>query len=92
MSKIPLSTFPQVPPRTLTAAFAKAAGVAAVTETLNGVRERNAAGYIGWPPARLVARLRGRTPARKLLASDPADDAQAQRPDIDNAIRCSPVR
>ena len=77
---------PAGPAGTLTAAFAKAAGVAAVTETLNGVRERNAAGYIGWPPARLVARLRGRTPARKLLASDPADAAQAQRSDIDNAI------
>ncbi|MFY9934935.1 MAG: GTPase, partial [Streptosporangiaceae bacterium] len=31
----------------LTAAFAKAAGVAAVSETLNGVRERSAARYIG---------------------------------------------
>ncbi len=77
---------PAGPAGTLTAAFAKAAGVAAVTETLNGVRERNAAAYIGWPPARFVARLRGRTPARKLLAGDPADAAQAQRSDIDNAI------
>jgi GTP-binding protein EngB required for normal cell division len=77
---------PAGPAGTLTAAFAKAAGVAAVTETLNGVRERSAAGYIGWPPALLAARLRGRTPARKLLAGDPADAAQAQRSDIDNAI------
>jgi GTP-binding protein EngB required for normal cell division len=77
---------PAGPAGTLTAAFAKAAGVAAVTETLNGVRERNAAAYIGWPPARLVERLRGRAPARKLLASDPADAAQAQRSDVDNAI------
>ena len=72
----------------LTAAFAKAAGVAAATETLNGARERRAAGYIGWPPARLAGRLRGsgRTSARKLLASDTADPPQAQRSDIDNAI------
>jgi len=50
------------------------------------VRERSAAGYIGWPPARLVARLRGQPPARKVLAGDPADAAQAQRSDIDNAV------
>jgi GTP-binding protein EngB required for normal cell division len=80
------SYIPVGPAGTLTATFAKAAGVAAVTETMNGVRERSAAGYIGWPPARLVARLRGRPPARKLLAGDPADTAQAQRADIDNAI------
>ena len=77
---------PAGPAGTLTAAFAKAAGAAAVTETLNGVRERSAAGYIGWPPARLVARLRGQAPARKLLASDPGQAGQAQRSDIDNAI------
>ncbi len=77
---------PAGPVGTLTAAFAKAAGARAVTETLNGVRERSAAGYIGWPPARLVARMRGEAPARKLLASDPGQAGQAQRSDIDNAI------
>ena len=76
---------PAGPAGTLTAAFAKAAGVAAVTQTLNGVRERCAAAYIGWPPARLAARLRNRGPARKLPA-DAADAPQAQRSDIDNAI------
>jgi GTP-binding protein EngB required for normal cell division len=75
---------PAGPAGTLTAAFAKAAGAAAATETLNGVREHSAAGYIGWPPARLAARLRGEAPAHKLLASDPP--GQAQRSDIDNAI------
>jgi hypothetical protein len=77
---------PAGPVGTLTAAFAKAAGAAAVTETLNGVRERSAAGYIGWPPARLVARLRGEAPAHKLVAGDAGHVGQAQRPDIDNAI------
>jgi len=48
------------------------------------VRERSAAAYIGWPPARLAARLRGEAPAHKPLASDPP--GQAQRSDIDNAI------
>ena len=58
-----------------------------MTETLNGVRERSAAGYIGWPPARLAARLRGQAPAaHKLVTSDPGQAGQAQRSDIDNAI------
>jgi GTP-binding protein EngB required for normal cell division len=77
---------PAGPAGTLTAAFAKAAGAAAVTETLNGVRERSAAGYIGWPPARLTARLRGQAPVQKLLAIDSGAGGQAQRSDIDNAI------
>jgi GTP-binding protein EngB required for normal cell division len=77
---------PAVPAGMLTAAFAKAAGVAAMTETLNGLRERSAAGYVGWPPARLAARLAGRAPARKPRAAAPAAAAQAQQPDIDNAI------
>jgi hypothetical protein len=77
---------PAGPVGALTAAFAKAAGAAAATETLNGVRERSAAGYIGWPPARLAARLRGQAPAHKLAASAPGQAGQAQRSDIDNAI------
>jgi len=77
---------PAGPVGTLTAAFAKAAGAAAAAETLNGVRERSAADYIGWPPARLVARLRGEAPARKLLVGEPGQTGQAQRSDIDNAI------
>ena len=77
---------PAGPAGTLTAAFAKAAGAKAATETLNGVRERSAAGYVGWPPAHLVARMRGEAPARKVLASDPGEAGQAQRADIDNAI------
>jgi GTP-binding protein EngB required for normal cell division len=80
----PASYVPAGPAGALTAAFAKAAGVAAVTETLNGLRERSAAGYIGWPPARLARRLRGRAP--KPLAADPAAAPQAQRAEIDNAI------
>jgi len=84
----PVTYIPTGPAAELTVAFAKAAGVAAATETLNGARESTAAGYIGWPPARLAARLRGqdRAPVRKLLAGDSGDVAQAQRSDIDNAI------
>jgi GTP-binding protein EngB required for normal cell division len=82
----PVSYVPSGPAATLTAAFAKAAGVAAVTETLNGLRERSAAGYIGWPPARLAGRLRGQPAARKAASGDSGDTAQAQRSDIDNAV------
>jgi GTP-binding protein EngB required for normal cell division len=84
----PVMYIPAGPTAALTAAFAKAAGVAAATETLNGARERRALGYIGWPPGRLSARLRGAGPtsARKLLAGEGADVVQAQRSDIDNAI------
>jgi len=84
----PVMYIPPGPAAALTTAFAKAAGVAAATETLNGAREHLAASYIGWPPGRLAARLRGAgpTPARKLLAGDSADVVQAQRSDIDNAI------
>jgi GTP-binding protein EngB required for normal cell division len=82
----PTMYVPAGPAGTLTAAFAKAAGVAAMTETLNGVRERSAAAYIGWPPARLAARLAGRAPARRPLAADPAAGPSAQQADIDHAI------
>jgi hypothetical protein len=84
----PVMYIPSGPAAVLTAAAAKAAGVAAATETLNGARERRAMSYIGWPPARLVARLRGGAPtsARKLLAGESTDGAQAQRSDMDNAI------
>jgi GTP-binding protein EngB required for normal cell division len=78
---------PPGPAATLTSAFAKAAGVVAATETLNGARERRAGSYIGWPPGRLAARLRGAGPtSRKLLAGEDADVLQAQRSEIDNAI------
>jgi GTP-binding protein EngB required for normal cell division len=77
---------PAEPAGELTAAFAKAAGAAAVTETLNGVREHTAASYIGWPPARLLARLRGEPAAPKLAPADLGHAGQAQRSDIDNAI------
>ncbi|HEV2251596.1 MAG TPA: hypothetical protein VGS06_00235 [Streptosporangiaceae bacterium] len=84
----PVMYIPSGPAAALTTAFAKAAGVAAATETLNGARERRAESYIGWPPGRLAALLRGAgpPPARKLLAGGSADVVQAQRADIDNAI------
>jgi len=82
----PARYVPAAPTGTLTAAFAKAAGASAAAETLNGVREHSAADYVGWPPARLLARLRGQSAARRLAADDSHDPGQAQRSDIDNAI------
>jgi GTP-binding protein EngB required for normal cell division len=84
----PATYVPPEPAAALTVAFVKAAGVTAVTESLASARERTAADYIGWPPARIVALLRGegRTSARKLLAGEAPDAPQAQRSDIDNAI------
>jgi hypothetical protein len=88
LAEDPIIYVPEGPAGTLTATFAKAAGVAAVTETLNGVRERTAAGYIGWPPGQLLARLRGQAPTRnaRKVVGESVDAAQAQRSDIDNAI------
>jgi GTP-binding protein EngB required for normal cell division len=84
----PAAYVPSGPAAVLTTAFAKAAGVAAATETLNSARERTAARYISWPLARLAARLRGQSPApaRKVRAGESSDTPQAQRSDIDNAI------
>jgi GTP-binding protein EngB required for normal cell division len=84
----PVTFVPSAPATVLTTAFAKAAGVAAATETLSSAREQTAAGYISWPPAWLAARLRGQGTAsgRKVLAGEVGDAPQAQRSDIDNAI------
>jgi GTP-binding protein EngB required for normal cell division len=80
----PVSFVPASPATALTVAFERAAGVSAVAEGLHGARERAAARYVGWPLARLTARLRGRSAVRK--PSDGGDVPQAQRSDIDNAI------
>jgi len=80
----PVSFVPVGPAAVLAAAFEKAAGVSAVTETLHSGRERTATRYVGWPVGRLGARLRGRAVARK--PQEQLESPQAQRSDIDNAI------
>jgi GTP-binding protein EngB required for normal cell division len=80
----PASYVPPGPAAVLMTAFERAAGVSAVAEALHSARERTAIRYVGWPLARLGARLRGRAPARK--PADVADAPRAQRSDIDNAI------
>ena len=78
----PVSFVPAAPAAALAAAFEKAAGVSAVTETRHGVRERIALRYVGWPLGKLLHT--GRAPAGK--QPDQAGPQQAQRSDIDNAI------
>ena len=80
----PVSNVPVGPAAVLAAAFEKAAGVSAVTETLHSARERMALRYVGWPLARIGERLRGRAGARKQQAE--TETPKAQRSDIDNAI------
>jgi GTP-binding protein EngB required for normal cell division len=78
----PAGFVPAGPAAALAAAFEKAAGMSAVTETLHGARERIALRYVGWPFGRL--RRTGHAPAGK--QPEPAGPQQAQRSDIDNAI------
>jgi GTP-binding protein EngB required for normal cell division len=57
----------------LTEAFAQAAGISAVAQTMAGAREAQAARFTGWPVARLVRRRRD--PVRE-LREIAASDAQ----------------
>jgi hypothetical protein len=77
---------PAGPVGTLTAAFAKAAAAAAVTETLNGVRERSAAELLsaGRPPGCRAPAWPGT--GAQARGHDAGHVGQAQRSDIDNAI------
>jgi GTP-binding protein EngB required for normal cell division len=58
-----------VPPEaaeTLAAEFGRAAGAAAIGESLRTARELRAMDYIGWPVSWVADRLRSRNPARKI--------------------------
>jgi len=90
----PVANVPEGPARVLTAAFVKAAGLAAVAEALAGAREAQAARFVGWPLGRL---LRGRRdPVRALRATASrsgggkdtvaAAVGEAQQSEVDNAI------
>jgi GTP-binding protein EngB required for normal cell division len=84
----PVANVPEGPATDLTAAFARAAGLAAVAESLGSAREALAARITGWPLARLVRR--GRDPVRSLRGSEGSAAAnaagQAQQSEVDNAI------
>ena len=78
----------------LTDAFSRAAGVAAVSDTLQSARELRAVDYVGWPVSWLVERLSGRDPVRKIrhgkfweeLRGVTAGPSGAQQAEIDNAL------
>jgi GTP-binding protein EngB required for normal cell division len=75
-------------------AFARAAGLAAVTDALEDVREMRAARYLGWPAARLAGWFPRRDPVRAMHLGDVSGDAgaavvagvDAQQSEIDSAI------
>ena len=91
----PVASVPPGPAAKLTEAFARAAGLSAVTDALQAMREAQAVRYVEWPLARLARWRHGRDPVRGLRASGADRDArsiaaavagQAQQSDIDNAI------
>src|SRR5262245_33332534 len=91
----PVANVPDGPATELAEAFARAAGLTAVAESLANAREALAARFTGWPPARLVRRRRD--PVRSLQAAGrnrggsadgqaAAAVAQAPQSEVDNAI------
>ena len=81
-------------PRKLAAAFAQAAGVAAIGDALQSARELRAVDYVGWPVSWLVERIVRRDPVRKIrlgrlwaeLRGVTAGPSGAQQAEIDNAL------
>jgi len=75
-------------------AFAGAAGVLAVGDSLQSAYELRAIDFVGWPVARIAERLPGRDPVRKMRLGDLREELRgmvggpvgAQRADIDNTL------
>jgi GTP-binding protein EngB required for normal cell division len=84
----PVANVPEGPAADLVAAFARAAGLPALAESLGSAREALAARFTGWPLARLARRRRD--PLRSLRASGGAAavnaGGRAQQSEVDNAI------
>jgi GTP-binding protein EngB required for normal cell division len=81
----PVASVPEGPAADLIAAFAQAAGLTAVAESLASARQALAARFTGWPVARLLRRRRD--PVRALRANAVGAQAgQAQQSEVDNAI------
>ncbi len=81
-------------PARLAAAFARAAGVAAIGDSLQSARELRAVDYVGWPVTWIFERLVRRDPVRKIrlgklwaeLRGVTAGPSGAQQSEIDNAL------
>ena len=83
----PVAFIPDEPAGALTEAFAQAAGISAVAQTMASAREAQAARFTGWPVARLVRRRRD--PVRELreIAASDAQDG----PSVGTAPRQAPA-
>jgi GTP-binding protein EngB required for normal cell division len=86
-----VESVPAGPALDLADAFAHAAGLAAVTDTLEDVREIHAARYLSWPFGRVAGWFPGRDPVRLGRVSGDARGAltagpDAQQSEIDSAI------
>jgi GTP-binding protein EngB required for normal cell division len=86
-----IESVPAGPALSLADALARAAGLAAVTEALEDVREIHAARYLNWPFARLAGWPPGRDPVRLGRVSGDARVAlsagtDAQQSEMDSAI------
>jgi len=84
----PVTAVPERPAAELTGAFAAAAGLTAVAESVANARQAVAATFTGWPPALLARRGRGPVSALRTRAAQPAGSAagQASQSEVDNAI------
>ena len=93
----PAAAVETVPPGAaldLADAFARAAGLAGVTDALEDVREMHAARYLSWPAGRLAGWAPRRDPVRAIRLGKLRTEAQAavaagadaQQPEIDSAI------
>src|SRR5215469_6097997 len=91
----PVANVPEGPATELAEAFARAAGLTAVAESLANAREALAARFTGWPLARLVRRRRdpvrslrtvGRNQGGSTGGQPAATVARAPQSEVDNAI------
>jgi GTP-binding protein EngB required for normal cell division len=89
-----LDSVPAAPALAVADALAHAAGLAAVTDALEDVREIHATKYLSWPFAHISGWLPGREPVRSVRLSRASADARiavaagadAQQSEIDSAI------
>jgi GTP-binding protein EngB required for normal cell division len=93
-ARVALDSVPAGPALAVADALAHAAGLAAVTDALEDIREIHAAKYLSWPFAHISGWLPGRDPVRSVRLSRASADARiavaagadAQQSEIDSAI------
>ncbi|HEY7145730.1 MAG TPA: GTPase [Streptosporangiaceae bacterium] len=90
----PAAQIPDGSTAQLVEAFSGAAGVTAVSDSLQAARELRAVDYVGWPIGWLAERVTGRNPVRKMRLGKLWDEVRtvsagpsgAQQAEIDNAL------